>query len=247
MSALERSDVARLAVLARIDMTDDDLDRLSGQLSAIVDAVATLEGVAGPDVPTTSHPIPMANVERDDVVEDVAHASRRALRRAGGARRSLPRSPDPWGGGMTDWTRATAAHMADALAAGEVTSDSAHAGSPRPHRGRRRRRARVPLREHRRGARHGVCRRRRPRRRRVASSPRGRADRHQGRPRHAGHAHHGGLAHPRGLDPSVRRDRCAQGARGAHAHPRQDQHGRVRDGLVHRALRVRPHAQPVGP
>src|SRR6187431_666154 len=68
MSALERSDVARLAALARIDMTDSDLDRLSGQLSAIVDAVATLEEVAGADVPATSHPIPMANVERDDVV-----------------------------------------------------------------------------------------------------------------------------------------------------------------------------------
>ena len=69
MSALERSDVARLAALARIDMTDDDLDRLSGQLSAIVDAVATLATVATEDVPATSHPIPMANVERDDVVE----------------------------------------------------------------------------------------------------------------------------------------------------------------------------------
>ena len=43
MSSLERADVARLAALARIDMTDADLDRLSGQLSAIVDAVATLE------------------------------------------------------------------------------------------------------------------------------------------------------------------------------------------------------------
>jgi len=69
MSALERSDVARLAALARIDMTDADLDRLSGQLSAIVDAVATLADVAGEDVPATSHPIPMANVSRDDVVE----------------------------------------------------------------------------------------------------------------------------------------------------------------------------------
>jgi len=68
MSSLERADVARLAALARIDMTDADLDRLSGQLSAIVDAVATLEEVADADVPATSHPIPMANVERDDVV-----------------------------------------------------------------------------------------------------------------------------------------------------------------------------------
>ena len=69
MSSLERSDVARLAVLARIDMTEGDLDRLSGQLSAIVDAVATLDGVVADDVPATSHPIPMANVERPDVVE----------------------------------------------------------------------------------------------------------------------------------------------------------------------------------
>lgn len=69
MSALERSDVARLAALARIDMTDADLDRLSGQISAIVDAVATLADVAGDDVPATSHPIPMANVSRDDEVE----------------------------------------------------------------------------------------------------------------------------------------------------------------------------------
>src|SRR6187431_311813 len=69
MSSLERSDVARLAVLARIDMTEGDLDRLSGQLSAIVDAVATLDGVVAAVVPATSHPIPMANVERPDVVE----------------------------------------------------------------------------------------------------------------------------------------------------------------------------------
>ena len=69
MSSLERADVARLAVLARIDMTDDDLDRLSGQLDAIIDAVATLENLDTSDVPATSHPIPMANVEREDVIE----------------------------------------------------------------------------------------------------------------------------------------------------------------------------------
>ncbi len=36
-------------------------------------------------------------------------------------------------------------------------------------------------------------------------------------------------------------------ARGRHGDPRQDQHGRVRDGLVHRVLGLRPDAQPVGP
>lgn len=68
MSTLNRADVARLAALARIDMTDADLDRLSGQLAAIVDAVALVSEVAGEDVPATSHPIPMSNVSRPDEV-----------------------------------------------------------------------------------------------------------------------------------------------------------------------------------
>lgn len=68
MSTLSRADVARLASLARIDMTEEDLDRLSGQLAAIVDAVAQVAEVAGEDVPATSHPIPMANVHRPDEV-----------------------------------------------------------------------------------------------------------------------------------------------------------------------------------
>ena len=69
MSTLSRADVARLATLARIDMSDSDLDRLSGQLAAIVDAVALVSEVAGQDVPATSHPIPMSNVHRADEVK----------------------------------------------------------------------------------------------------------------------------------------------------------------------------------
>jgi aspartyl-tRNA(Asn)/glutamyl-tRNA(Gln) amidotransferase subunit C len=68
MASIERSDVARLAALARIDVTEAELDRLSGQLSAIVEAVAQVAQVAGDDVPATSHPIPMANVFRPDEV-----------------------------------------------------------------------------------------------------------------------------------------------------------------------------------
>lgn len=68
LMSLERADVARLAALARIDMTDDDLDRLGGQLSAIVDSVAKVQEVATDDVPATSHPIPMSNVHRPDEV-----------------------------------------------------------------------------------------------------------------------------------------------------------------------------------
>lgn len=68
MATLDRTEVARLAALARIDLDDDDLDRLAGQLSAIVDAVAKVQEVATPDVPATSHPILMTNVYRSDIV-----------------------------------------------------------------------------------------------------------------------------------------------------------------------------------
>lgn len=68
MASLDRAEVARLAALARIDLSEGDLDRLAGQISAIVDAVAKVQEVATPDVPATSHPIPMTNVHRADVV-----------------------------------------------------------------------------------------------------------------------------------------------------------------------------------
>ena len=82
---------------------------------------------------------------------------------------------------------------------------------------------------------------------RPASVAGRRADRGQGRARDQGAADHLRLEDPRGLGAAVRRDRGRQGARGRAADPRQDQHGRVRDGLLHRALGVRRHAQPVGP
>jgi aspartyl-tRNA(Asn)/glutamyl-tRNA(Gln) amidotransferase subunit C len=68
MSAISRDEVAHLAHLARIDLTEAELDRLAGQLDAIVDAVATVSVVAGEDVPATSHPLPLSNVVRPDVV-----------------------------------------------------------------------------------------------------------------------------------------------------------------------------------
>ena len=57
-----------LGVLARIALRDDEVERLTGQLSAIVDNIAKVSEVATPDVPATSHPIPLENVFRPDVV-----------------------------------------------------------------------------------------------------------------------------------------------------------------------------------
>lgn len=66
--ALTPADVARLAGLARIGLTDDELRELAPQLDVIVDAVSAVSGVAGDDVPPTSHALALANVFRDDVV-----------------------------------------------------------------------------------------------------------------------------------------------------------------------------------
>ncbi|HEY0217328.1 MAG TPA: Asp-tRNA(Asn)/Glu-tRNA(Gln) amidotransferase subunit GatC [Cellulomonas sp.] len=69
MSSLSRDEVARVAGLARIDLTPEELNRLAGELDVIVQAVARVSEVATPDVPATSHPLPMTNVFRDDVPE----------------------------------------------------------------------------------------------------------------------------------------------------------------------------------
>lgn len=69
MSSLSRDEVARVAGLARIDLTTEELDRLAGELDVIVESVARVSEVATPDVPATSHPLPMTNVFRPDVPE----------------------------------------------------------------------------------------------------------------------------------------------------------------------------------
>jgi aspartyl-tRNA(Asn)/glutamyl-tRNA(Gln) amidotransferase subunit C len=69
MSSLSRDEVARVAGLARIDLTSEEIDRLAGELDVIVESVARVSEVATPDVPATSHPLPLTNVFRPDVPE----------------------------------------------------------------------------------------------------------------------------------------------------------------------------------
>ena len=68
MSSFSVDEVARLAGLARIALTPKEVERLAGELAVIADAVAKVSEVATPDVPATSHPIPLTNVMREDVV-----------------------------------------------------------------------------------------------------------------------------------------------------------------------------------
>src|SRR3954454_4786308 len=68
MPDISRDEVAPLADLARIDLSDAELDHLAPQLSVILDAIRSINEVAAEDVPPTSHALPMTNVFREDVV-----------------------------------------------------------------------------------------------------------------------------------------------------------------------------------
>lgn len=63
--------VRHLGVLARIQLSDEEVERLTGQLDVIVDNIAKVSEVATPDVAATSHPIPLQNVFRPDEVGDL--------------------------------------------------------------------------------------------------------------------------------------------------------------------------------
>lgn len=67
-AAITRDEVAHLADLARIDLDDAELDHLAPQLNVILEAVASISDVADDDIPPTSHPLPLTNVFREDVV-----------------------------------------------------------------------------------------------------------------------------------------------------------------------------------
>lgn len=67
-SGVSREDVRHLADLARIDLSDAELDHLAPQLSVILESVAAIREVAAEDIPPTSHPLPMTNVFRADEV-----------------------------------------------------------------------------------------------------------------------------------------------------------------------------------
>ncbi|MDS0138232.1 MULTISPECIES: Asp-tRNA(Asn)/Glu-tRNA(Gln) amidotransferase subunit GatC [unclassified Amycolatopsis] len=68
MPNISRDEVAHLAKLARLAVTDDEIDVFAGQLDQILDSVAKVSEVAAADVPPTSHAVPLTNVFRQDVV-----------------------------------------------------------------------------------------------------------------------------------------------------------------------------------
>ena len=70
MASLSRDEVAHVAKLARLELTDEQLDVFTPQLAAILEHAADVEALDLADVEPTSHPFPLANVMRADVARD---------------------------------------------------------------------------------------------------------------------------------------------------------------------------------
>jgi aspartyl-tRNA(Asn)/glutamyl-tRNA(Gln) amidotransferase subunit C len=69
MSEITPDLVRHLAELSRILVTEEEIEQLAIELNVIVDSVAIVTKAVSGDVPATSHPIPMVNVFREDVIE----------------------------------------------------------------------------------------------------------------------------------------------------------------------------------
>ena len=73
---ISRAEVAHLARLARLAVTDAELDVFAGQLDVILSAVARVSEVAAADIPPTSHAVPMTNVyRRDELIDSLPRAA----------------------------------------------------------------------------------------------------------------------------------------------------------------------------
>jgi aspartyl-tRNA(Asn)/glutamyl-tRNA(Gln) amidotransferase subunit C len=66
--SITRAEAAHLARLARLALSDEELDQLAAQLDVIITAVARVSEVADAEVPPTSHAVPLTNVFRPDEV-----------------------------------------------------------------------------------------------------------------------------------------------------------------------------------
>ena len=63
---ISRAEVLHVAKLARLALSEEEVERLGGQLDAILDAVSKVSELDLADVPPTSHPLDLVNVLADD-------------------------------------------------------------------------------------------------------------------------------------------------------------------------------------
>ncbi|MHB1244073.1 MAG: Asp-tRNA(Asn)/Glu-tRNA(Gln) amidotransferase subunit GatC [Gaiellaceae bacterium] len=68
--AITREEVLHVARLARLELTEDEVERLTGELSAILEAVSKVSELDLADVPPTSHPLELVNAWAEDEPHD---------------------------------------------------------------------------------------------------------------------------------------------------------------------------------
>ncbi|WBT09823.1 Asp-tRNA(Asn)/Glu-tRNA(Gln) amidotransferase subunit GatC [Corynebacterium sp. SCR221107] len=71
MPEISRDEVAHLAKLARLALTDEELDRFAEQIDGIIGNVSAVQKVAAEGVEPMSHPHSIKTTMREDVVEQL--------------------------------------------------------------------------------------------------------------------------------------------------------------------------------
>ena len=123
--AITREEVLHVAKLARLELTDDEVERLTEQLGAILEAVSKVSELDLSDVPPTSHPLELVNAWAPDEPRPSLVARRGLRERAGARGRSLQGAAD----GMTegiDTRRLTAEEALGLLERKEVSGAELH-------------------------------------------------------------------------------------------------------------------------
>lgn len=69
---ISREQVAHVAHLARLELTDEEIDLFTGQLAAVLEHAEDVEALDTEGVPPTAHPLPLVNVLRADEVRPSA-------------------------------------------------------------------------------------------------------------------------------------------------------------------------------
>lgn len=82
MAKLTRDDVLKLARLARLKLSDEEIARFQGEITAILQYVEQLQSVDLNDVEPTYQVTGLSNVTRDDVVKDYGATTEELLKNA---------------------------------------------------------------------------------------------------------------------------------------------------------------------
>jgi aspartyl-tRNA(Asn)/glutamyl-tRNA(Gln) amidotransferase subunit C len=82
MSKLSRDDVLKLALLSRLKLSDEEIERFRGELSSILEYVEVLNKVDTKGLEPTSQVTGLKNVTREDKIRDYGYKTEDLLKNA---------------------------------------------------------------------------------------------------------------------------------------------------------------------